>query len=273
VAETSNLESAATAAEEAGQRLKQARELLGLRYRDVEQASLSIAQKLQNDEFALALSRLADIENKGLVPTIYRLYTLCAIYKLDFPAVLGWYGVDLSRLPADGMAVDIDRTHLIGFSAPDDGLVDVPLSLDPGLDIRKTTDLSRMIQQWGKLPLSMLGVLDIPACRYGLVGSDDWFLYPLLMPGSLVLIDHTKKKPAMTGWLTEFERPIYFCEHADGFHCAWCTLEGDKLILQPHPASGCSPLVFRFPEEIDILGQVTRVAMSLDRKRKPRSQP
>ena len=74
--------------EEAGQKLKRARERLNLRYRDVEEASNQIAARHSNDEFSIALSRLADIENKGTVPTIYRLYALCAIYRLDFNEVL-----------------------------------------------------------------------------------------------------------------------------------------------------------------------------------------
>ena len=59
--------------EEAGQKLKRARERLNLRYRDVEEASNQIAARHNNDEFSIALSRLSDIENKGTVPTIYRL--------------------------------------------------------------------------------------------------------------------------------------------------------------------------------------------------------
>src|SRR5574341_364506 len=53
--------------EDAGQKLKRARERLNLRYRDVEEASLRIAEKRGNGEFGIALSRLADIENKGTV--------------------------------------------------------------------------------------------------------------------------------------------------------------------------------------------------------------
>ena len=56
------------ATEDAGQRLKRARERLKLRFRDVEEASAKIAAKRGNDEFVVALSRLADIENKGTVP-------------------------------------------------------------------------------------------------------------------------------------------------------------------------------------------------------------
>src|SRR5277367_259190 len=87
--------------EEAGQKLKRIRERLRLKFRDVEEASARIAAANHNDEFTVALSRLADIENKGTMPSMYRLYSLCAIYRLDMSEVLGWYGVFLLTLSAD----------------------------------------------------------------------------------------------------------------------------------------------------------------------------
>ena len=68
--------------ERPGEKLRHARERLQLTYRDVVEASQQIARRRNSEEFAVALSRLADIENKGTLPTIYRLYTLCAIYRL-----------------------------------------------------------------------------------------------------------------------------------------------------------------------------------------------
>ena len=56
--------------EEAGLRLKSVRERLNLRFRDVEDASDRIAAFHKNDEFCIAISRLADMENKGVVPTL-----------------------------------------------------------------------------------------------------------------------------------------------------------------------------------------------------------
>jgi hypothetical protein len=260
--------------EDAGQRLKRARERLNLRYRDVEEASLRIAERHKNDEFIIALSRLADIENKGTVPTIYRLYSLSAIYRLDFADVLEWYGVILSDLPADSLnVVDIDRTHAIGFVPGGHGEVQVPLSLDPGLDVRRTTFLSRMIQRWGKLPLMLLNGLDLKNHRYGFIGTEDWSMYPLLQPGSLVMIDETRRKVADQNWANEFERPIYFFEHRKGYACCWCNLTDNHLVLQPHPASQCNPEIYSYPEDIDVIGQVTGVAMQLDQARRRKLRP
>src|SRR5271170_7234584 len=97
--------------EDAGQKLRRIRERLNLRVRDVEQASLKIADKYHNDEFAVLINRVSEIENRGLVPTLFKLYSLCAIYRLDFLEVLEWYGISLNALPADSMLAEVPSTH------------------------------------------------------------------------------------------------------------------------------------------------------------------
>jgi transcriptional regulator with XRE-family HTH domain len=92
--------------EEAAQKLKRIRERLGLKYRDVEEATARIASAHHSDEFLVSLSRLSDIENKGTMPTMYRLYSLCAVYRLDVVEVLSWYGILLSDLPADAALLE-----------------------------------------------------------------------------------------------------------------------------------------------------------------------
>jgi transcriptional regulator with XRE-family HTH domain len=259
--------------EEAGQKLKRVRERLNLRFRDVEEASNKIAAAHKNDEFSVALSRLADIENKGTLPTVYRMYALCAIYGLDLTEVLTWYGISLSELPADSNFVEHPSTHLLNFHADGEGQVQVPLSLDPGLDLTQTVFLSRMIQKWGKLPLMLLNRIDLKGLRYGLIGTEDWSMYPLIPPGSLVVVDDTRRRIVNSGWTTEFERPIYFLEHRDGYVCGWCTLRDKQLILHPHPSSLSDPKTYIYQDEIEVIGQVTQVSMSLDpaSRRRPRS--
>lgn len=258
--------------EDAGQKLRRARERLGLRVRDVEQASQRIAEKYQNLEFTVLINRISEIENKGVVPSLYKLYALCAIYRLDFAAALEWYGIDLASLPADALFADVARTHSIGFEAPPHGEIQVPLSLDPGIDLRHTTYVSRMIQRWGKLSLMFLSGLDPKEQRYGFIGTDDWFMYPLLQPGSFVVIDETRRKIQNDGWTNEFDRPIYFLEHRRGYLCGWCSLKEEQLILVPHPASGESPQVFSLPSDVDVIGQVVGVAMRLDQGRRRRAR-
>jgi transcriptional regulator with XRE-family HTH domain len=257
--------------DEAGQKLKKIRERLQLTYRDVVEASTRLAERHGSHEFTITLGRLSDIENKGTVPTIFKMYSFAAIYRLDLTELLRWYGVDLSILPADAAKVELERTHLMEF-AEIQGDVQLPLALDPGIDLRRTTFLSRMIQKWGKLPIALLNGLDLKGHRYGFIGADDWAMYPLIQPTSLVLIDESRRKIVNTGWANEFERPIYFFEHKDGYSCSWCTQSENQLVLQPHPASMYSPQVYAYPDQIAVLGQVTGVAMRLDQGKRRRAR-
>jgi transcriptional regulator with XRE-family HTH domain len=258
--------------DDAGQKLRRARERLNLRVRDVEQASQRISEKYKNLDFTVLINRVSEIENKGLVPSIYKLYALSAIYRLDFAEVLEWYGIDLAALPADSLFADVSRTHAVGFQAPRHGDITVPLSLDPGIDLRRTTYVSRMIQRWGKLSLMFLAGLDPKEHRYGFIGTDDWFMYPLLQPGSFVVIDETRRKIQADGWANEFDRPIYFLETREGYLCGWCSQNDDKLVLLPHPASGESPIILALPTDVDVVGQVVGVAMLLDQGRRRRAR-
>jgi transcriptional regulator with XRE-family HTH domain len=246
-----------------GKKLREAREALRLKYRDIEQASQGIATARQNPEFAIGLSRLADIENKGTLPTVYRLYSLCVIYRLQFAAVLEWYGVDLSKLPADAARLSLGETHLV-FEGADQNTVYLPTAFSPEFNPARTSFISRQVQQWGRIPFALLGAVDLKRHRYAYIGTEDWFMYPILFPGAFVQIDESKKRVAKEGWVHEHERPIYLVEHRLGHTCAWCTERSGWLILQPHSSSREIPQIYRVPGEAEVLGQVTAVAMRLD---------
>lgn len=255
--------------EPAGEKLKRVRQRLKLTYRDVEQASLQIARRRKNDEFGIALSRLADIENKGTVPTIYRLYSLCAIYRLDFDEALQWYGVPRQELAAETLEVALDQTHPLQIDAHTS--VTVPLGLDSEIDMEKTTFLGHLIRRWGILPLNVMQKIDLRRYRYGWIGLQDWSMYPILTPGSLVMMDDSQRKIASGGWVNEYDRPIYFLEHRQGYICGWCMLHDGQVVIQHHPSSQEKPVSFAFPGEIEVIGQVVGVAMRLDsRMRHPK---
>ena len=86
---------------QAGIHLRRARERLGLTFRDVEQASHELAARLARPEFIIHISRLADIENHGVVPSLHRLFALCTIYHLDLGEALTWFGLPLTEMYPD----------------------------------------------------------------------------------------------------------------------------------------------------------------------------
>ena len=85
----------------AGKSLRTLREKLGLTMRDVENSSARVADKYRNEEFSIPPSRLSDIETKGILPSIYRLYTLSVNYRRDLRELMSWYGVDLNNTAVD----------------------------------------------------------------------------------------------------------------------------------------------------------------------------
>jgi len=250
--------------ERPGEKLKHVRERLKLTYRDVGRASQQVASRRGSAEFAIALSRLADIENKRTVPTIYRIYSLSAIYRLDFQEVLRWYGIPLDLLCADALHIGHKETHALQFTP--ESAVAVPQWLENRIDLNQTTFLSHIVRGWGKLSLSFLSGADRRQHSYGFIGLEDWSMYPVLHPGSLVLIDQERRKIAAAGWTSELDRPIYFFEHRAGYLCAWCAVSGNRLILQPHPSSHQQPTIYE-PGELDVVGQVTGVAMLLESRK------
>ncbi len=263
--------------DEPGQKLKRTRERLGLKYRDVEEFSIQIADRHKNSEFNIAISRLSDIENRNVVPSVFKLYSLCAIYRLDIAEVLRWYGVDAGLLAVDSAQIKPPKTHALSLGrealgVAHSGQVQVPLTLDPGLDVRKTTFLSRFIQSWGMLPLMLVAGLDLKNHRYAFVGLDDFFMYPLLQPGSFLLIDESRRKIAASGWTCEADRPLYLLEHREGWLCAWCSLNGETLVALPHPASTAAPVTFPFPSGVDIIGQVCGIANRIDPAVRPHTR-
>ncbi|MGC2724115.1 MAG: hypothetical protein WA224_09140, partial [Candidatus Acidiferrales bacterium] len=119
------------------------------------------------------------------------------------------------------------------------------------------------VEAWGEVPLSLLQMLDVRHCQYGYIGTDDYFMSPLLRPGSLVQIDSRVNRVRSSEWRTEFDRPIYFVELRDSYACSWVELAASQLALIPHPLSGSSIQQFVYPAEAEIIGQVTGVAMRL----------
>jgi transcriptional regulator with XRE-family HTH domain len=82
---------------QAGQRLRQIREELGLTLRDVEKLSRCIAKKTQIMDYLISAERVSQIENSNFLPSLYKLATLGFIYKLPSTEMFHIYGIDIRR--------------------------------------------------------------------------------------------------------------------------------------------------------------------------------
>jgi transcriptional regulator with XRE-family HTH domain len=248
----------------AGEQLKDLRNKLGISTRDVEEYSRKIAEIESNEDFYISNSYLTQIENTESVPSIRKLFTISAIYHTNYNELLELFGVRLGEMAKCQQLIPLNNTHLTKLLTSDAiESVTFPIRFDPGCSIDKTNLLSRMIEVWGEVPVPLLQGLNLRHNLYGYIGLKDFSLYPLLRPGSFVQIDDTLDNVREGPWRSELERPIYFIELRDGYACSWCELHGHTLTLVPHPLAPCSVRQFAYPDEAEIVGQVTAAAMRL----------
>ncbi len=217
-----------------------------------------LAARRGRPDFIVHISRLADIENRGVVPSLHRLHTLAAIYRLNPVEIFRWYDVPIEECFHDGAAFAVAQTHLM--AAPTS--LRIPMKFDPAFDPQRTEFLSRMVEKWGNFE----GVLTDGHSHYfyGYIGTSDGRMMPLLRPGSIVPVDGSVNKIDDGHWTTEHDRPMYFVEVRDGYRCGLFHQEGSRLLMQPLPLSHCLPETWRVPDEAEIVGRVTGVVTRLN---------
>ena len=249
----------------AGEHLRELRNRLGVTTREVEEFSRVIADDCQNEEFYISNAWLTQLENKHSVPSIFKLYSLSVIYRIRFNDLLGLFGVDLSASARHQTALPLQNTHLASFEPLDpEKAVTFPVRFDKAFNLDKTSLIARMVEVWGEVPIALIQRLDVRHCQYGFIGKQDYSMYPLIRPGSFVQIDRiVTRLQTQPEWRTEFDRPIYFVELRDAYAAAWCEVRGSQITLIPHPLSGCMIRQYAYPDDAEIIGQITGIAMRL----------
>ncbi|MCI0620230.1 MAG: hypothetical protein L0387_00895 [Acidobacteria bacterium] len=244
-----------------GVKLRALREQLGFTIRDVEIASTKIAREQGSNRFAIMRSYLSCVETRDLLPSVHRFYSLAVIYRRNLNELLSWYGVPPNGAATESQVSLPRKSHVQVREHVE--TISLPVKIDPGFDPRRTVHLERVVEQWGIVPLTYLARLANGNYVYGYLGTEDFTMYPILLPGSFLQIDESKKVVVSGMWRSEYERPIYFVQTHEDYICSWCSLRGDQLTLQPHPLSPVSSRILSLRREAEVVGQVVGVAMRL----------
>lgn len=246
----------------AGEGLRRLRKRAGLTTRQVAELSQKVAAAEANEEFSISHARMIQIEN-GSIPSIYKLFTLSAIYGIALEDLLSLY-VNPAAITRYRFDLGLSGTRLADFR-PSFGTppVHFPVRFDPGFSIDKTNLIARMVQEWGAIPAALLERLNIRKMRYGFIGLKDYTMAPLIRPGSFVLIEEQRPPVEPVRYASEFDRPIWFLELRDGYICSWCEFKEHRVVSVPHPSSGYPIREFAFPRDAELVGRVTAVAARL----------
>jgi hypothetical protein len=236
------------------QNLKALRVSRNITVREVESQSRKIADAKSDKRFYISNTRLTQLENDpSSEPSLWKLFSLSAIYRVRFTELTRLYNVDAEEVDKYSAIAIPGRTHLLS---------NVP-------DIYRARDfLKTLVKHPNKttlLPRTSQALDDNTndqSLSYGYIGLDDFTMYPLMRPGSFVGLDTSQNKLRPVTWRTEYERPIYFLEHRQGYACGWCELQEKQLLLIPHHSSHVSIKRFVYPNEVEIVGRVMKVSTS-----------
>lgn len=245
-----------------GKWLREVRVRLGLSTREVEEISRSMARKKENHEFKVSHNWVTDIENGKFRPGMFKIYVLGAIYKRKYSEVASHFGLQINDLNRDSASLALPQTRLVGdLTEQEEDQVVLPSEFKPGFHFEETNLLARVVEKWEAVPVGLLQHLDLRKSMFGYVGLDDFTLFPIVRPGSLVQIDASQRKIAHKGWKTEYERPIYFTELREGYACSWCEIDRGQLLIIPHPESRREVRRYDYPSQAEIVGRVTAITM------------
>ena len=256
------------------EQLRQIRDKLELSVRDVESLSREIAASEEDSEFSISHAYLSQVENGDTrLTSFHKVFSLASIYGMSVTELLLVMGVDSQKVVLYHDQMPIPKTHLTDYrTLEESGPIEFPRGFDTTWNQNETRLLSRIVKTWGIVPVALLRRLGARPYLYAYIGLKDYTLYPLIKPGTFLQIDPEIKKIKRVKKVkevrsqtdrSEYDRPIYFLDLGTEYACGWCKLDGDKLILVPHPHSPCEIRSFAYPEEANILGQVIGVAMRI----------
>jgi transcriptional regulator with XRE-family HTH domain len=229
----------------AGQDLKTLRNRRNITVREVEQASRRIADVKGDKRFCISNGWLAQLENGASEPSICKLFSLSIIYRADFLDLVRLYNVDVDDKEKYEPLANPALTQLVSQNG------NGHLSTTSSPQNHLATNLEPMNAR------QLAGAEDCaPHIIYGHLGLADYTMSPLIRPGALLKIDTSHNKLNSIPWRNEYERPIYFVELRGGYACGWCELQGNQLLIIPHPSSPSGVRQFTYPREAEIVGRV-----------------
>ncbi len=248
---------------EAGKRLRAKRERRSLSIRDVERFSKKIVAEKNSPAYYVPHNWVSDLENGKSKPRLAKFHSLSLIYECDINEILALFGLNVCDLDKERGLIALPHTHLSDLTLSRAGtFVPASLKLPDKLPLERTNLVHRMFQGLGEMPFFLLQQANLRDVLYGWVGTEDYTLDPVIRPGAFVQIDPHQNRVIKGVWPSEHRRPVYFVELRDNrYACCWCDLDGSRLLLVPSPKSSVPIRQLRYPQDAEIVGRVTGVAM------------
>ena len=236
-----------------GAKLKAIRTHWQLSLKEVEERSVRLAQQWGKPSYGISASWLHRVETEDRDISAMKLIVLAALYNLS--------SADLLALCPESAAAP---GLLEPASAPNSTIL---LPGGPLQEHSKSWLPDQLVTSSPPETTKLLPVLPgslPPEYRRAVIGLDDRTLEPMVLAGSYMLIDTSKRLVVgRREWNNEFDRPIYFLLTRAGYLSGFCELDksADWLTLVPHPLSFASTRRWRYKKEVEVIGTVAAYSM------------
>ncbi|MGH9722474.1 MAG: hypothetical protein ACRD8O_19865 [Bryobacteraceae bacterium] len=215
-----------------GALLRKSRLRLGLQFREAQALTLRIAEEMRDKRYFIGVASLSDYEAAGAVPRhVAKSISLCIICGLDFRRYLRAAGIRVEALgtqaiPCEGAAPESPRA------------------------VRHTSFLDASLG-------AMLGAERISPADVFVAGAEDPLLHPLLEGAAAVVVNRAQRR--IVDGDARWERPMFLVRKPEGgYLIGFCALQGNALVVQPHPEVGGSARILD-RRDTDVIGRVAAV--------------
>ena len=243
-----------------GNLILSAMKLLGLSYKDVVAKSDRLAKVHANNDMRVGKSTLGNIISGSIrQPGTAKLDSLRIILNLSRAEMDAAIGLQPERRFNEQLEITRARTHELPIDAVTrQRSIKIPIVRDEA-KLEETQFLEGSVKRWVDIEVEYLSSFYPPHLSYVVVGEDDTNASPVAPPRSRVLVNKLLNKVQPAENVSFHERELFYVLTPNGLTCVYAELvQGNKIVLIPHPASGNVREEFN-RDEIKIIGQVVGV--------------
>ena len=232
----------------------------GLAFREASLQTAQIAKLMRDPRYFIASGSLSDYETTNRPPRhIHKIFSLCALYGLEFQTFFDRAGLPLHQLGRDPFPEILWPRQSAGSP--------IERAKTPEQPFSGRVSLRGFIEQLSSLPqflpaalshatgLSSVSVHDV----FWLDGTRAAF-HSRLQRVLFAFVDRRKKRPRPDSQRLASEQSLYVLLKRDGtFLCGRCTSKGPNLFVHPFSDGHSEPLCFRNHVDVEVVGQVAAI--------------
>jgi hypothetical protein len=237
----------------------------GLSFRQASTLSRRLSNIFADHRYFAAPGTLSDYEKLASpLNHVQKAISLCALYYINFWALLRASGISINSLGAEAMDDGLMPRLGADDSTSPSGVSDSIQSIGDDTDF-----LSSLIEQWEEIPLFIKDALPAISGMKGFSLADIFYVganqeHDSLRGAVLVSVNRRFKRPAPSTATSIWEQPLYVLMRRDGSYlCAPCEVQGDALVVHPHCEPPLKSLRFKKGVDAEIIGRITAILRKL----------